>query len=88
MYCFEHLSKPFCPCLIVMDNTSYHSRRYEEVPVKSWTKKRLIEWLDRKGIAYPPKASKLEALNLTPHYVVDEMAPGGMSCRVTLSLPM
>ena len=50
------------------------------VPVKSWTKKRMIEWMDNKGIAHPPKALKSEifsiiaGLNLTPRYVVDEMA--------------
>ena len=66
--------------LIVMDNASYHSRRCEELPVKNWTKKRMIEWLDEKGIPYPPKALKseifsiIQGLNLTPQYVVDEMA--------------
>ena len=66
--------------LIVMDNASYHSRRCEELPVKNWTKKRMIEWLDEKGIPYPPKALKseifsiIQGLNLTPRYVVDEMA--------------
>ena len=66
--------------LIVMDNASYHSRRCEEIPVKSWTKKKLIEWLDGKGIAYPPKALKsevysiIQGLRLTPRYKVDEMA--------------
>ena len=38
---------------IVMDNASYHSRRCEELPVKNWTKKRMIEWLDEKRIPYP-----------------------------------
>ena len=66
--------------LIVMDNASYHSRRCEELSVKNWTKKRMIEWLDEKGIPYPPKALKseifsiIQGLNLTPQYVVDEMA--------------
>ena len=32
--------------LIVMDNASYHSRLDDPVPTKSWTKKRMIEWLD------------------------------------------
>ena len=66
--------------LIVMDNASYHSRRLEDIPVKSWTKKRMIEWLDGKGTSYPPKALKselfsiLQEMRLTPQYVVDEMA--------------
>ena len=40
----------------------------------------MIEWLDGKGIPYPPKALKseifsiIQGLNLTPRYVVDEMA--------------
>ena len=40
----------------------------------------MIEWLDGKNIPYPPKALKSEifsikqGLNLTPRYVVDEMA--------------
>ena len=73
---------PNCPpnSLIVMDNASYHTRRIEEIPVKSWTKKRMIEWLTCKSIPYPQKALKSEifsiiaALRLTPRYIVDEMA--------------
>ena len=40
----------------------------------------MIEWLDGKGIPYPLKALKsevfsiIQGLNLTPRYVVDEMA--------------
>ena len=34
--------------LIVMDNASYHSRRSEPHPVKSWTKKKMVEWLQVK----------------------------------------
>ena len=40
----------------------------------------MIEWLDEKGIPYPPKALKseifsiIQGLNPTPKYVVDEMA--------------
>ena len=35
--------------LIVMDNASYHSRRVEALPVQSWSKAKLMEWLDEKG---------------------------------------
>ena len=36
--------------LIVMDNAPYHTRCKEEYPVKSWTKTRLVGWLEpRKG---------------------------------------
>ena len=66
--------------LIVMDNASYHTRRCEDVPTKSWTKTRTIEWLNKKNIPFPPKALKAEifsivqGLGATPKYVVDEMA--------------
>ena len=38
--------------LIVMDNASYHSCRMEVLPIESWTKTRLMEWLDEKGIMH------------------------------------
>ena len=66
--------------LVVMDNASYHSRHLEPLPVKSWTKKRMIEWLQAKGIGFPPKARKdaiyqiIRQQNPTAKYVVDEMA--------------
>ena len=66
--------------LIVMDNATYHSRRSEPLPVKSWTKKRMIEWLQANKIAFPPKASKNEIFgviqqqNPTARYVVDDLA--------------
>ena len=48
--------------LIVMDNATYHSRHIEPLPVKSWTKKRMIEWPQVKGIQYPKKALKADIL--------------------------
>ena len=36
--------------LIVMDNASYHSCRSEPIPVQSWTKVKLMEWLEEHGI--------------------------------------
>ena len=66
--------------LIVMDNTSYHSRLDDPVPTKSWTKKRMIEWLDSHHISYPEKALKSEIwsiihrIDASPKYVIDEMA--------------
>ena len=54
-----------------MVNASYNSRRVEALPVQSWSKAKLMEWLDEKGIillchgdhqlsgiAYPDKALK------------------------------
>ena len=66
--------------LIVMDNASYHSRRSEPLPVKSWTKKRMQEWLLDKGIQFPQKAVKakifdiIKRQNPTARYVVDDLA--------------
>ena len=73
--------------LIVMDTASYHGRCSEPVPVKSWTKK-MVEWLQDRGIAFPPKAYKatifdiIKNLNPTPRYFVDDMvaAAGGCIC--------
>ena len=45
---------------IVMDNAPYHSRRKEEYPVQSWSKKKMMEWLDAKAIPYPEKCLKTE----------------------------
>ena len=50
------------------------------MPVKSWTKKKMQEWLRQKGIEFPPKAKKadifdiISRLNPTPQYFVDDMA--------------
>jgi hypothetical protein len=51
--CFKDTLLPNClpNSLIVMDNASYHSRRVEELPVKSWTKKKMNEWLHSKSIS-------------------------------------
>ena len=46
------------PTVIIMDNASYHSRLEEEIPRKSWTKKRLLEWLTEKGKEVNPKLLK------------------------------
>ena len=49
--------------LIVIDNATYHSRRIEPLPVKSWTKKRMTEWIQVKRmtewIQYPEKPLNL-----------------------------
>ena len=66
--------------LIVMDNASYHSRRSDPVPVKSWTKQKMQDWLQAKGIEFPTNALKAELYSIiqrlkpTPRYVVDDMA--------------
>ena len=43
--------------LIVMDNASYHSRCSDPVPVKSWTKQKMQDWLQAKGVEFPTNAS-------------------------------
>ena len=66
--------------LIVMDNASYHSRRSDPVPVKSWTKQKMQDWLQAKGVEFPTNALKAELYSIiqrmkpTPRYVVDDMA--------------
>ncbi len=67
--------------LIVMDNASYHSRRSEPHPVKSWTKKKMVEWLQVKKIAFPEKCLKKKIWEIVkshrpinPEYVVDHLA--------------
>jgi hypothetical protein len=42
-----------------MDNASNHSRKVNKLPVKSWTKKKLITLMDSKSISYLPMALKL-----------------------------
>ena len=67
--------------LIVMDNASYHSRKKELTPTKSWTKGKLMEWLSSKGVTYPDKCLKRELWEIAkrnkpqrPIYVIDEAA--------------
>ena len=66
--------------LIVMDNASYHSHRSDPVPVKSWTKQKMQDWLQAKGIEFPTNALKAELYSIiqrskpTPRHVVDDMA--------------
>ena len=67
--------------LIVMDNASYHSRRKEPLPTKSWTKTKMMEWLSSKGIFYSEKYLKCQIWEIVqsnrpqnPIYVIDELA--------------
>lgn len=50
--------------LIVMDIASYHSRRSEPVPIQSWTKGKMQEWLTSKGVQYPTNALKSEMYDI------------------------
>ena len=66
--------------LTVMDNASYHSRHSELFPIKNWTKKRTLEWLQAKRICFPPKAHKNEIFqiiqqqNSTANFAADEIS--------------
>ena len=66
--------------LIVMDNASYHSRLFQEIPTKSWLKTKMIDWLVYYDVPFPNHALKSELFaikqsqNITRKYIVDEMA--------------
>ena len=51
--------------LIIMDNASYHSHRSEPLPVLSWTKKWMQEWLPGKEMEFPPES--LQGRSLQGH---------------------
>lgn len=79
---FEDILKKVEPnAVIVMDNASYHSRRQERLPVTSWRKLNIQEWLSSKNVAYEEKETKTELLakvkdvkDRYQSYVTDEMA--------------
>ena len=64
-----------------MGNASYHCRQ-SKYPVKSWTKKKMVEWLNQKNILYPNKImSKKNVWTIVkrsrpphPEYSVDQLA--------------
>ena len=67
--------------IMVMDNAPYHSRRKEQLPNKSWTLGKMMEWLSARGITYPVWPLKSEVWKIVecnrPHhpiYVIDEAA--------------
>lgn len=69
--------------VVVMDNASYHSRRQEKIPVTSWRKDAIQEWLSGKNIPYEMSDTKVLLLEKVKArkeqyqtYVVDEMAKG------------
>ena len=64
-----------------MDNAPYYSCRSQPYPVKSWTKKKLVEWLKPKEIPFPEKCLKKEIWSIAkrrrpphPEYFVDDVA--------------
>ena len=80
---FENKLIPNIPpdSLIVMDNASYHSRRFEPLPTSNWRKGDMITWLTNKGIPLPTKCIKQNLYAIIQKhkekyrkYVTDEMA--------------
>ncbi|XP_076282936.1 uncharacterized protein LOC143211640 [Lasioglossum baleicum] len=66
--------------VIVMDNAPYHSVRKDKYPTKSWTRDRIITWLEGKGEQVNPRNVKVQLLALVDKYrqpnifVIDEYA--------------
>ncbi|CAI6373406.1 unnamed protein product [Macrosiphum euphorbiae] len=66
----------------VMDNAAYHSVKKDRIPVMSWKKQEIINWLESKGenITYPTTKgallSKVRTIHTDDHekYVIDEYA--------------
>lgn len=48
--------------IIVMDNASYHSVRREKLPVKSWRKQQIQEWLTEKQVQWESDMLKVELM--------------------------
>ena len=75
-------------------NASYHSHCSDPVPVKRWTKQKMQDWLQSKGIEFPTNALKAELYSIiqrlkpTSCYVVDDMAAaaGKYSLKIVFSL--
>jgi len=67
--------------VIIMDNASYHSVKKDPIPMISWKKQDIINWLESKGeiITYPTTKgallSKVKTMQLQyDKYVIDEYA--------------
>ena len=67
--------------IIVMDNAPYHIRRKEQLPNKSWTLGKMVEWLSAREITYPAQPLKRQVCKIVecnkpqhPTYVTDEAA--------------
>lgn len=58
---FPNLQKP---SIIILDNASYHSRQSERLPIKSWTKENMRNWLNTKQIKFPDTAKKADLWTL------------------------
>jgi len=78
--------------IIVMDNASYHSVKKHKIPVRSWRKQAIIDWLENKGEIVEHSAVKndlMERVNKIKkkydQYVIDEYAKDNN--KIILRLP-
>lgn len=78
--------------VIVMDNAAYHSVKKDRIPVMSWKKQDIINWLESKGenISYPTTKGALLSQVKTIHtehdkYVIDDYAKDNN--KIVLRLP-
>ncbi|XP_050058746.1 uncharacterized protein LOC126554247 [Aphis gossypii] len=67
--------------VIILDNAPYHSVKKESIPTTAWTKARIQQWLESKGVVITEPLVKIELLqkvkqikNQFEKYVVDEEA--------------
>lgn len=51
-------------CVIIMDNAPYHSVKEEKIPVTSWKKADIMDWLKQKNIPVDNSYVKAELLGL------------------------
>lgn len=60
----ELLPKLEEPCLIILDNASYHSRQADKIPTMSSRKEDMIKWLKGKNIQFSEAATKDQLFKL------------------------
>jgi len=78
--------------IIVMDNASYHSVKKHRIPVKSWKKQAIIDWLESKDVIVEHPTIKNDLMekvndikNQYDQYVIDEYAKENK--KIILRLP-
>ena len=53
--------------VVMMDNAPYHNKKVEKIPTTGSRKGEIAEWLQRKGIPFPDKATKVRDLSKKNH---------------------
>lgn len=78
--------------VIVMDNASYHSVKKHQIPVMSWKKQAIIDWLESKGEIVTHPIVKIDLMKKVrkikkqyDKYVIDEYANNNN--KIVLRLP-